>query len=102
MQTGTDPLSRVLPVKTAIKNKCLCLRRVTDITYIPIWTGDDVHSFCYLSMISDHYTKEILGWHVGETLEAWHSVECLLQAVTTLEGEAGTDSSITLTGECNT
>ena len=64
---------------------------VTDITYIPIWTGDDMHSFCYLSMISDHYTKEILGWHVGETLEAWHSVECLLQAVDTLEREAGTD-----------
>ena len=64
---------------------------VTDITYIPIWTGDDVHAFCYLSMISDHYTKKILGWNVGKTLEAWHSVECLLQAVATLEGEAGTN-----------
>ena len=64
---------------------------VTDITYIPIWISDDEYAFCYLSMISDHYTKEIIGWHVGETLEAWHSVECLLQAVATLEEKGGTD-----------
>jgi len=60
---------------------------VTDITYIPVWISDDEYTFCYLSMISDYYTKEIIGWYVGETLEAWHSVECLLQAVETLAGE---------------
>ena len=64
---------------------------VTDITYIPIWISDDEYAFCYLSMISDHYTKEIIGWHGGETLEAWHSVECLLQAVATLEEKGGTE-----------
>ena len=64
---------------------------VTDITYIPIWTSDDEYIFCYLSMISDYYTKEIIGWYVGETLEAWHSVECLLQAVETLGGEEPID-----------
>ena len=64
---------------------------VTDITYIPIWISDDGYVFCYLSMISDYYTKEILGWYVGETLEAWQSVECLLQAIGTLAGEGDVD-----------
>jgi len=64
---------------------------VTDITYIPIWISDCEYTFCYLSMISDYYTKEIIGWYIGETLEAWHSVECLLQAVETLAGEESID-----------
>lgn len=42
-------------------------------------------------MISDCYTKEIISWYVGDTLEAWHSVECLLQAVETLAGEEPAD-----------
>ena len=42
-------------------------------------------------MISDYFTKEIIGWNVGEGLEAWHSVECLLQALETLEGEKPID-----------
>ena len=51
---------------------------VTDITYIPIWISDEEYVFCYLSMITDYYTKEIIGWYVGESLDAWCSVECLL------------------------
>ena len=57
---------------------------VTDITYIPIWNPDGSYSFCYLSMITDCYTKEIISWYVGETMEAWCSVECLMQALDTL------------------
>ena len=64
---------------------------VTDITYIPLWTSDTEYEFCYLSMISDYYTKEIISWHVGESLEAWHSVDCLLQAIETLVGEEPID-----------
>ena len=60
---------------------------VTDITYIPIWMSDSEYRFCYLSMISDCYTKEILSWQVGETLEAWHSVECLQKAIETLPND---------------
>ena len=60
---------------------------VTDITYIPIWINENEYTFCFLSMISDAYTKEILSWHVGDSLEAWHSVECLLQAIESLDGE---------------
>lgn len=64
---------------------------VTDITYIPIWTCDGGYTFCYLSMITDYYTKEIIGWHVGETMEAWCSVECLMMALEQLVGEDDID-----------
>ena len=60
---------------------------VTDITYIPIWHADGSYTFCYLSMITDCYTKEIIAWYVGETMEAWCSVECLMQALETLDTE---------------
>ena len=60
---------------------------VTDITYIPIWLSEDEYTFCYLSMITDYYTKEIIGWYVGETMEAWCSVECLMMALEQLVGE---------------
>ena len=63
---------------------------VTDITYIPIWLSDEEYTFCYLSMITDCYTKEIIGWYVGETLESWCSVECLTQALGTLGEEKPT------------
>ena len=58
---------------------------VTDITYIPIWNPDGSYTFCYLSMITDCYTKEIISWYVGETMEAWCSVECLMKALDTLD-----------------
>jgi len=64
---------------------------VTDITYIPIWSSDDEYTFCYLSVITDAYTKEIISWCVGETLEAWHSVECLTDALGTLPEEGKAD-----------
>lgn len=42
---------------------------VSDITYIPIYISYDEneHNFCYLSLITDYYTKKIGGWKVGET-----------------------------------
>ena len=64
---------------------------VTDITYIPIWNLDGSYDFCYLSMITDYYTKEIIAWYVGETMEAWCSVECLMQALETLPAEEVVD-----------
>ena len=47
---------------------------VTDITYVPIWLNDNEYIFCYVSIITDAYTKEIISWYVGESLEAWCSV----------------------------
>ena len=42
---------------------------VSDITYIPLWIGDDECRFCYLSLITDAYSREIIGWAVGLTLD---------------------------------
>ena len=64
---------------------------VTDITYIPIWISEYEYEFCYLSMITDYHTKEIIGWYVGETMEAWCSVECLMMALEQLVGEDNID-----------
>lgn len=60
---------------------------VTDITYVPIWLNDNENIFCYVSIITDAYTKEIISWYVGESLEAWCSVECLIKAFDTLAEE---------------
>ena len=38
---------------------------VSDITYIPIHVNENKHIFCYLSLILDAYSKEIVGWTVG-------------------------------------
>lgn len=48
---------------------------VSDITYIRILAG-----FCYLSLITDAYTHEIIGYYVGSTLETVHSLKALRQA----------------------
>lgn len=59
---------------------------VSDITYIPIWLNDDKYVFCYLSLILDAYSEEIVGWSVGMTLEATHPIEALEMALKRLEG----------------
>lgn len=35
---------------------------VCDITYITIWSDEYTYAFCYLSLVMDAYTKEIVGW----------------------------------------
>lgn len=49
---------------------------VSDITYIANSQG-----FCYLSLITDAYSRKIVGWSLGETLEAKHSVKALKMAL---------------------
>ena len=43
---------------------------VSDITYIPVYPNPnnmEEYSFCYLSLLQDAYTKEIIGYSVGDT-----------------------------------
>ena len=56
---------------------------VSDITYIILWENpiDGESRFCYLSLVTDYYTKEIVGYSVGETLETCHTLEALEMAV---------------------
>lgn len=60
---------------------------VSDITYITMWTGPMEYAFCYLSLILDAYTEEIVGWSVGATLEAACPVEALKMALRRLDGK---------------
>jgi len=49
---------------------------VSDITYI-----DTKEGFMYLSLITDAYSHKIVGWHLGETLEATGSLFALKMAL---------------------
>lgn len=56
---------------------------VSDITYLPFWlnAADQKYDFCYLSLITDIYTKEIVGYCVGETLETKYTLKALTMAL---------------------
>ena len=58
---------------------------VSDITYIPIWLDDTRYSFCYLSMILDAYTEEIVGWAIGPTLDTEYPLRALQKALERIE-----------------
>jgi putative transposase len=55
---------------------------VSDITYLE--TEDGV---CYLSLITDACSHKIVGWAVGESLEAIHPVNALNMALECFEGK---------------
>lgn len=59
---------------------------VSDITYIPIWLNDTEYVFCYLSLVMDAYSHEIIGWAVGPTLESSYTCDALEMALGRLEG----------------
>ena len=42
-------------------------------------TGD--YGFCYLSLVTEYHTKEIVGWCVDETLEARFVTEALCMSL---------------------
>lgn len=60
---------------------------VSDITYITIWTSDTDYKFCYLSLILDAYTEEIIGWSLGPTLETVYPLQALKMAMKRIEGK---------------
>lgn len=56
---------------------------VSDITYQKIWddTEKETYHFCYISLVTDYYTKQIVGYAVGQTLAASYSIEALNMAL---------------------
>jgi putative transposase len=50
---------------------------VADITYVAL-----EHGYCYLHLITDAYSKAIVGWTVSETLSASSTVKSLKMALT--------------------
>lgn len=59
---------------------------VSDITYIVIMVDDYHYYFCYLSLILDAYTEEIVGWSVGPSLSTTYPLEALRMALMRIEG----------------
>ena len=53
----------------------------SDITYIPLERGDNRVEFCFLSLILDNYTKEIVGYSLGDSLASEYPCEALKQAL---------------------
>ena len=49
---------------------------VSDITYIQVSNG-----FVYLNLVTDAYSRKIVGWAIGNTLEAKYTVEALQMAL---------------------
>lgn len=59
---------------------------VSDITYIKIVDSKHLglYSFCYLSLITDVYSKMIVGYAVGDSLDTIHPLSALQMALKTL------------------
>ena len=57
---------------------------VSDITYWKIHTGEHL----YISLITDAYSRKIVGYNVAQTMEAIQSIEALQMALATLGGVA--------------
>lgn len=54
-----------------------CQIWVADITYIRLHAADGSTRFCYLSTVMDAYSRYIMGYYVGRTLETVHSLVAL-------------------------
>ena len=50
---------------------------VSDITYIPLADGD----VCYLHLITDAYSRKIVGWELADTLRVSASINALDKAI---------------------
>jgi hypothetical protein len=55
---------------------------VSDITYVETQEG-----VCYLSLITDAYSRKIVGWALGPTLETIYPLEALRMALATIDGD---------------
>ena len=60
---------------------------VSDITYMVIMEDASHYHFCYLSLILDAYTEEIVGWSVGPTLDTTYPMEALRMALKRIDGK---------------
>lgn len=84
-----------LPVWCDLTKELIPTRRdqlwVSDITYITIWADELHYSFCYLSLIQDAFTKEIIGWSVGPTLDTGYPLQALETALKRIDGVENAD-----------
>lgn len=66
-----------------------CQLMVSDITYVPLKISPSTseYVFCYLSLVTDYYTKEIIGYSVGKTLEAKYPRQALEMSISHYAGK---------------
>ena len=55
---------------------------VSDITYIQLTNGD----CCYLHLVTDAYSRKVVGWCISPTLEAKYTLYALREAISQAEG----------------
>ena len=67
---------------------------VSAITYITIWCDAEHYRFCYLSLILDAYSEEIVGWCVGRTLDARYPLKASAMALRRIDAAPGGDVSL--------
>ena len=69
---------------------------VSDITYIPLIDAiSGERTFCYASLVLDSYSKILLGYSVGPTLETIYPMEALYMAIDVLSAHGvGLSSTI--------
>lgn len=60
-----------------------CQIWVADITYIRLYTPDGNARFCYLSIVMDAYSRYIMGYYIGRTLETAYTTAALTVALDT-------------------
>lgn len=60
---------------------------VSDITYITIVDNECHYHFCYLSIILDAYSEEIVGWSIGPTLDTRYPMKALSMALKRIKGK---------------
>jgi len=60
---------------------------VSDITYILLSDDNYKYHFCYLSLILDAYTEEIIGWSIGPTLDTSYPIDALNKALRRIDGK---------------
>lgn len=60
---------------------------VSDITYIKLWTMEELYHFCYLSLILDAYSEEIVGYSIGDSLDTKYPMEALKMALHRFDSE---------------
>ena len=91
-RTKTTDSDHDLPLYPNLVKELIPLRPnqlwVSDITYMVVYLNAETgeYDFCYLSLVTDYYTKEIIGWCVGDTLEAKFAIEALNMALSRLNG----------------
>ena len=81
----TNSNHRFHKYKNLVKDFVPCgpnLLWVSDITYIQLANGE----CCYLHLVTDAYSRKVVGWCLSPTLQAMYTIEALREAISQAQG----------------